>query len=78
MISHILQCPEFVGEGESVSVFEFVFEGGERARSGTGWRLSSAMAKSSKTGQHGAQSVEQHEHVLDILVGSQSEQLDCF
>ena len=42
VISHIVQCPEFVGEseGESVSVFEFVFEGGlgERARSGTGWR----------------------------------------
>jgi hypothetical protein len=29
-IGHIFQCPEFVGEmeGESVSEFEFVFEGG--------------------------------------------------
>jgi hypothetical protein len=33
------------------------------------------MAKSSKTGQHGAQSMEQHEHVLHILLGSQSEHL---
>ena len=28
MISHIVQCPEFVGESEGESVSEFVFEGG--------------------------------------------------
>jgi hypothetical protein len=34
MINHISADAEFVGgsEGESVSVFEFVFEGGARAR----------------------------------------------
>jgi len=71
---------EFVFEFEGVSVFEFEFEGGwgERARSGAGWRFSSAMPKSSKTGQHGAQSVEQQEHVLHVRLRSQSQQLDCF
>ena len=63
-----------MGEFEGVSVFEFVFEGGwgERARSGAGWRFSSAMPKSSKTGQHGAQSVEQQERVLHVRLRSQS------
>jgi len=73
---------EFEFECEFVFEFEFVsvFEGGwgERARSGAGWRFSSAMPKSSKTGQHGAQSVEQQERVLHVRLRSQSQQLDCF
>jgi len=42
---------EFEGVSVFEFVFEFVFEGGrgERARSGAGWRFSSAMPKSSKT-----------------------------
>ena len=66
----------------SVSVFEFVFEGGSGfaacgSRVGRAWRIA-ALSQPGQPREHGAEPIEQGNHGLDIPVRSQAEQLNGF
>jgi hypothetical protein len=66
----------FVDESESVCVFVGELEVSVFVPRLT-MLIGSPVAEASKSGQHGAESVEQREDIIDLQPWRQSEQLDC-